>query len=126
MFRFEKLEIWQAAISYTNDIYSITKKFPREELFSLVDQLRRCSSSIAANIAEGSGSSSDKDFSHYLDIAIKSTYESVSHLRIAKDQGYISNSELESFYEKADFLSRKIRSFKKSLVNRRSALSSTR
>ena len=116
MFRFEKLEIWQAAIAYTNRIYSVTRAFPREELYSLVDQLRRCSSSIAANIAEGSGSSSDKDFSHYLDISIKSTYESVSHLRIAKDQGYITNKLLESLYEEADHLARRIRAFRKTLL----------
>lgn len=119
MFRFEKLEIWQAAILYTNRIYLITRPFPREELYSLVDQLRRCSSSIAANIAEGSGSSSDKDFSHYLDIAIKSTFESVSHLRIAKDQGYITDEVLGDFYEEADHLARRIRAFRKTLLSRR-------
>ena len=76
-FRFEQLQIWQSAIIFTNNIYTATKVFPPEERFSLTDQLRRSASSIAANIAEGSGSSSKKDFSHYLDIAIKSTYETV-------------------------------------------------
>lgn len=70
MFRFEELEIWKSLIVYTKNIYLLTNTFPKQELFSLVDQLRRSSSSIAANIAEGSGSSSKKDFGHYLDIAI--------------------------------------------------------
>ena len=115
-FRFEELEIWQLAIEYVNDIYTICKKFPQEELFSLQDQLRRCSTSIAANIAEGSGSSSKKDFCHYLDISIKSVYESVSHLHIAKKQGYITASQQLKLYEDADKLSRKIRSFKAYLL----------
>lgn len=116
MFRFEQLEIWQLAISYTNHVYAITKRFPARETYSLVDQLRRSASSVAANIAEGSGSSSQKDFAHYLDIAIKSTYETVSHVRIAKDQGYLSDKELDELYEEADKLPRKIRAFKQSLL----------
>lgn len=62
MFRFEELEIWKSSIVYTKNIYFFTNTFPKQELFSLVDQLRRSSSSIAANIAEGSGSSSKKRF----------------------------------------------------------------
>ncbi|HVZ58153.1 MAG TPA: four helix bundle protein [Patescibacteria group bacterium] len=115
-FRFEELEIWKLAICYTNSIYSICKRFPKEELFSLQDQLKRCSSSIAANIAEGSGASSTKDFCHYLDISTKSVYESVSHLFIAKQQGYITKDQLGELYEDADKLARKIRSFKASLL----------
>lgn len=114
-FRFEQLQIWQTAISFTNSIYTITKTFPAAERFSLVDQLRRSASSIAANIAEGSGSSSTKDFVHYLDIAIKSTYETVSHLVIAKEQQYISLKSYTDLYDSAELLSRKIRSFKSSL-----------
>jgi len=111
-FRFEELEIWQLAIAYTNSIYTICRTFPKNELFSLQDQLKRCATSIAANIAEGSGGSSKKDFSHYLDIAIKSAYESVSHLHVAKQQGYISEEQRIALYEDADKLVRKIRAFK--------------
>lgn len=116
MFRFEELEIWKEAILYTNHIYSITKTFPREEIFSLVDQLRRAATSAPANIAEGSGSSSKKDFCHYLEIAIKSVYETVSHLQIAKEQGYITEEERLSLYREADILARKIRAFRSWLV----------
>ncbi len=73
-FRFEELEIWRDAILFAKLIYKLTERFPSRELFSLTDQLRRCAASIAANIAEGSGSSSKKDFAHYLEIAIKSLY----------------------------------------------------
>lgn len=116
MFRFEQLEIWKSAIKYTTNIYLLTKKFPKEETFSLTDQLRRSATSIAANIAEGSGGSSKKDFCHYLDISIKSTYESVSHLEVAKEQHYITEDERIIYYDEAEKLARKIRSFKYSLL----------
>ena len=116
MFRFEDLTIWQESITYTNSIYSITKKFPHTEHFALTNQLRRSSSSIAANIAEGSGSTSKKDFSHYLEIAIKSLYETVSHLQIALEQRYIDESEKKKLYEDAELLARKLRSFRRTLI----------
>lgn len=115
-FRFEHLEIWKSAVAFNLKIYTSTRLFPREELFSLTDQLKRASISISANIAEGSGSSSKKDFMHYLDIAIKSCYETVSHLFIARDQKYISKTVFEDLYKDAEMLSRKIRSFKISLL----------
>lgn len=106
--RFEHLAIWQEAVHYTNKVYQITKQFPRDELFALSDQLKRSSSSIPANIAEGSGSSSKKDFCHYLDISIKSVYETVSHLYIAQDQKYITEAQRFILYDKAEILVRKI------------------
>ncbi len=111
-FRFEHLEIWHDAVLYANEIYKLTKKFPREEVFSLTDQLRRAVSSISTNIAEGAGSSSKKDFGHYLDIAIKSTYETVSLLFLAEQQGYIAETERVVFYQKAEILVKKIQKFK--------------
>ncbi len=66
MFGFEKLEVWQLAIQYCNQIYSVTRNFPSEERFGLTNQLRRAGVSIAANIAEGSGRGSRKDFSRFI------------------------------------------------------------
>lgn len=116
-FRFEDIQIWQESRQFTTVIYSLTKKFPREELFSLTDQLRRAVTSIPANIAEGSGSSSKRDFARYVDIAIKSLYEVVSHLQIACDQGYIQEEEREKLYFTADLLARKMRMFRKYLLS---------
>lgn len=112
-FRFEKLDIWNNAINYVNKIYSLTKNFPRDELFGLKDQLRRSASSISANIAEGSGSSSKRDFSHYLDISIKSIYETVSHLHIARSQNYIPENKRTELYNEAEVLVKRIQSFRK-------------
>ncbi|MEK7502199.1 MAG: four helix bundle protein [Patescibacteria group bacterium] len=112
-FRFEKLDIWNDAINYVNKIYSLTKNFPRDELFGLKDQLRRSASSISANIAEGSGSSSKRDFSNYLNISIKSIYETVSHLHIARSQNYIPENKRTELYNEAEVLVKRIQSFRK-------------
>ncbi|MBI2334666.1 four helix bundle protein [Candidatus Daviesbacteria bacterium] len=61
-FRFENLQVWQDARSFVNHIYFITKKFPVDERFGLIDQLRRAAVSIALNIAEGSDRKSDIEF----------------------------------------------------------------
>ena len=112
-FRFEQLEIWREAGKYAEKIYNITKKFPREELFGLTNQLKRSASSISANIAEGSGSGSKKDFSNYLNIANKSIYETVSHLYLAQKQNYISEKNREELYSEAEILVKRIQAFKK-------------
>lgn len=112
MFKFESLEIWIEAKNYSNKIYYVTKSFPKEETFGLTDQLRRAANSISANIAEGSGSNSKKDFCHYLDIAIKSLYETVSHLYIAQDQDYIDENQRKELYRIAESLVKRIQNFK--------------
>lgn len=111
-FQFEHLDIWKNACYYNKKIYLLTKKFPREELFSLTDQVKRASLSIPTNIAKGSGSNTKKDFSHFLDIAIKSAYETISLLFIAKEQSYILQEEYESMYRDAEILVKQIKSFK--------------
>ena len=115
MFRFEKLEIWQLAVDYGNTIYGITEKFPRREVFGLTSQLRRAAVSISSNIAEGSGGTTKKDFANYLNIAIKSTLETVSQLLFAEKRGYISSKIRKDLYERAELLIRKIYAFKRSL-----------
>ncbi len=116
MFRFETLTIWSLSVSYVNEIYLITKNFPKTEIFSLTDQLRRSASSIPANIAEGSGSDSKKDFGHFINIAIRSLYETVSHLHIAKNQGYITEEERMSLYSDAEILIKQMKRFKSTLL----------
>ncbi len=112
-FRFESLDIWKESNNFVDKIYKISKKFPREETFALTDQLRRAASSVSANIAEGSGAGTKKDFSHHLDISIKSIFETVSHLHLANQQDYISEQQRKSLYDEAEVLVKKIQSFKK-------------
>jgi four helix bundle protein len=117
-FRFEKLNIWTEANEYAHEVYKVTSKFPQKEIFSLVDQLRRAANSISTNIAEGSGSTSDKDFCHYLNIAIKSTYETVSLLLRAKQENFLNDKMRNLLYDKAEVLIKRIQLFKKSIIHK--------
>jgi four helix bundle protein len=112
MFKFEQLEIWKESVVFAKKIYKTTQTFPHNELFALTDQLKRSASSVSANIAEGSGSSSKKDFSRYLDISLKSIYETVSHLYLAKELNYISDEQRLPLYEEAEVLVKRIKAFK--------------
>ena len=113
MFRFEKLEVWKESIDYAKNIYKLADALPRSELFGLNSQLKRAALSIPSNIAEGSGSSTTKDFSHYLDIAIKSTIETVSQLLFGREMGYFKDNDIKKLYEEAETLVKRIQSLKK-------------
>ena len=94
-FNFEKLVVYQKAIDVIDKIYSLTKKYPRNEIFGLTSQLQRAAVSIALNIAEGSARSK-KDFGRFIDMARGSIFECVAILQISLKQNYISQSELEN------------------------------
>ena len=90
---FKKLQYWQKARMFVLDVYSATASFPREEQFCLTDQIRRASISIPSNIAEGCGRRSDRQLSHFLDIAQGSSMELETQLILASDLRYISGKQ---------------------------------
>jgi four helix bundle protein len=114
MFRFENLEVWRLAVDYGKDCYKIAADFPRHEIFSLSDQLRRAAISISNNITEGSVGSS-ANFKKYIYIAIGSTLETVNILNFAYEIKYIDLSIKNKMYEEAEKIIRKLRSFSNSL-----------
>jgi four helix bundle protein len=115
IFRFQKLEVWQDARRLNLDIYRLAQRFPATEQFGLTSQVRRASVSIAANIAEGSGRNSDKDFAHFLELSYGSAMELASHFVLAGDLGYIETSPLESSLEQINRLSIRIAGLNRSL-----------
>ena len=115
MFRFEKLEIWHESVTYGKNIYKIADKLPKNEEFGLRSQLKRAALSISSNIAEGSGSNSDKDFSHFLNIAVKSIIETVSQLKFGCEMRYLNLSEVDNLYRQAEILIKRIKAFSNSL-----------
>jgi four helix bundle protein len=114
-FRFEPIEAWQMARQFNRQVYAISRKFPKEEQFALLPQIRRASSSVMSNVAEGSGRNSDADFGHFLEIAYGSLMEVVSQLFVALDENYIAQEQFDAIAEEADFLAGKIVNLSKSL-----------
>lgn len=115
MFLYESLIAYQKSVDVTVSIYELTKTWPKTETFALVDQIRRSTSSITLNIAEGS-SRTKKDFHHFLIIARGSCYESVATLNIALKLGYITKTQFESFYTRFEELSKIIQGLAKTLI----------
>ncbi len=99
---YTELDVWKEARALANDIYSITKSFPREELFGLVSQMRRCAISIPSNIAEGCGRSHPKDSIRFFFIARGSLYELETQLYIGFDQSYLEGYLLNSCLTKIE------------------------
>ena len=114
-FRFERLTIWQDARRFASEIYKITKLFPKEERYGLIDQLRRAAVSIALNIAEGSDRKSDLEFKRYLRMAITSCEEVVTALYISLDQKYLKQESFDDLYKDANYLVARINALIKSL-----------
>ena len=92
---FHELKVWQKAHQLTLAVYQITATFPREELYGLTSQLRRCSASIPANLAEGCGRNGDAEFARFCSIAMGSASELEYHLLLAKDHAELSQRATE-------------------------------
>ncbi len=90
---YKDLEVWNLAHGITLKLYRMTKKFPREELFGLTSQIRRCSASIGANIAEGCGRRGDGEFHRFLQIASGSASELDYHLLLARDLSILAEED---------------------------------
>ena len=90
MQNFKDLKVWEKSHLFTLQVYEVTKFFPKEEIYSLTNQLRRSASSVPANIAEGCGKKSKADFANFLNIALGSANESEYYLILSKDLKYLS------------------------------------
>ena len=96
------------------EVYEISKKFPKDELYGLTSQIRRCAISLPSNIAEGYGRNSTNDYIHFLRIASGSLYELQTQMEISLNLQYIDRREFENLYE----LSREIERMLSSLIRK--------
>lgn len=92
---FRGLKVWQKSHQLTLDIYRITCGYPRQELFGLTSQTRRCSVSIGANIAEGCGKRGNNEFHRFLQIASGSASELDYHLLLAHDLKFLPDCDYQ-------------------------------
>lgn len=100
MHNFKELKVWQLSRNLVKEIYEITSEFPSTEKYGLISQLRRCAVSIPANIAEGSGRNTDKDFAQFLNISLGSSYELETLLILVYDVDLITTERLENLSPK--------------------------
>ncbi|MGE5322462.1 MAG: four helix bundle protein [Actinomycetota bacterium] len=92
---FRDLKVWEKAHALTLASYEATKSFPRDEIFGLVSQIRRASSSIPANIAEGCGRRGNAELHRFLQMAMGSANELEYHFLLSRDLGYIKSETHE-------------------------------
>ena len=98
MQNYKDLKVWEKSHLFTLSVYQETKSFPKEEIYSLTNQIRRCASSIPANIAEGCGKKTNQELAHYLNIALGSANESEYFLILSKDLTYLSDEKFETLF----------------------------
>ncbi len=107
---FKQLKIWQKGIGIVKDIYQLTKRFPKYELYGLTSQMRRAAISIPSNVAEGFKRRHNKEYTQFLHITSGSAAELETQLIISKELGFIGEDKLEANLEKLDHISRMISS----------------
>ena len=96
MQHFKSLLVWQKSHELVQEVYRVSRDFPREELYGLTSQLRRAAVSIPSNIAEGCGRGTDGEFARFLNIAMGSAYEVEYQMLLARDLGYIETMQHQS------------------------------
>ena len=114
-FRFEQLDIWKEAIEISDTLFDYADKADEKRLFKFAEQLRAATMSISNNIAEGSGSFSDKEFASFLNISRRSVFECANILCIFVRRKIIMSEEKALIYPRLLILSKKITNFRKSL-----------
>jgi four helix bundle protein len=115
-FKFEDLEVWKLALEYTDSVYEMSSKLPREEDFILKSQIRRAATSIALNIAEGSTGQTDSEQARFLGLALRSLVETVACLRLMQKRRYLATTDLDRLDKMANGLAAKLQAFRKAIA----------
>jgi four helix bundle protein len=115
-FRFEKLDIWKESIEISDFLFDFAEKADNKKFFKFAEQLRAAGMSISNNIAEGSGSFSDKEFASFLNVARRSVFECVNILHIFERRKIITLEERQTIRTQLLVLSKKITNFRKTLI----------
>jgi four helix bundle protein len=118
--KFEKLEVWQLAIEYTDLCYALAEQLPRSEEYNLGSQLRRAAVSVALNIAEGSTGQSDPEQARFLGLALRSLIETVACQHLIYRRKYLDDpSSLREAYRASDKLAAKLQAMRRALLGDR-------
>jgi four helix bundle protein len=112
---YKDLDIWKRSIGVVENIYKISKNFPKEEMYGLTSQLRRSAVSIPSNIAEGFARFSNKEYKHFLFISLGSCAELSTQIIIALRLEYFENKEADKLLNEIDEISKMTMSLIKKL-----------
>ena len=115
-FRFQNLKIWQLAIEIANELFDLADELEKKRLYRFAEQLRGAGMSMSNNIAEGSGSTSKREFKQFLNVARRSTFENANILILFQKRQLITQESLNRFLDQLDHLCRQITNFSRSLV----------
>ena len=115
-FRFENLEIWKLGIHISNQLFNIADMLEEKKKYKFAEQLNSAAMSITNNIAEGSGSYSDKDFANFLNISRRSTFECANIIAIILMRSLITLKIKEELFNELHHLSSMITNFRKTLI----------
>jgi four helix bundle protein len=114
-FRFMDLEIWRDAMEVAGRLFELADGLESKKLYRFAEQLRGSGLSMSNNIAEGSGSNSKREFSNFLNIARRSTFENANVILVLEKRGLIEEGEVSELLERLDHLCRKITKFQRSM-----------
>ena len=117
-YSFEKLDVWSDIRDVIKSIYALTKKFPEDEKFGLVSQMRRSAISIGSNIAEGTGRNTMKDQAYFSQVAYSSLLELLAQLTVSIDLGFIDEEKYVKLRQKIESTSYKINALRNSQLRR--------
>ncbi len=115
MYKFERLEVYQLALTYANMAYSLAEKLPKREEYNLQSQITRAATSIVLNIAEGSTNQSDSEQRQFLTMAIRSLMEAIACLHLIKRRNYLSEQGLSKSCEFSQMLFGKLQALRRIL-----------
>lgn len=109
------LDVWKCAMDLSEDVYVLTSRFPKEEMYGLTSQSRRAAVSIVSNIAEGAARQTKKEFTQFIYCAVGSTAEIEAQLELAIRIGYISRQDAQGSLDKRESIVKMLYGLIKSL-----------
>jgi four helix bundle protein len=117
IYSFEKLEVWQKSRVLVKYIYQLTREYPDDERFGLISQMRRCTISIASNLAEGTARKTMKDKAHFTTMAYGSSLELLNQLILSLDLGLINEDKYLELRTLIEEVTNKLNSLRNSQLN---------
>ena len=116
---YKDLLVWQKSMGLVTEIYKVSKSFPKEEVYGLTSQMRRCAVSIPSNMAEGYGRNSTSDYIRFLRIAAGALHELQTQMEISLNLCYFNKSTFDKLYESSREIERMLSSLTRKLSDKR-------